>query len=76
MEKLRDEAAELGIERTHLYLLVTSVGTLGNLLPDTPASLMEGVFVAPEGLTDVWLDGGTGFIGRWRIERGWTYHEV
>jgi hypothetical protein len=76
VQKLRDEAADLGIERTHLYLLVASTGTLGNLLPNTPASLTEGDFVAPDGLTDLWLDGGSGFIARWRIERGWTYHEV
>jgi hypothetical protein len=76
VEKLRDEAAELGADRTHLYLLVAGVGILGNLLPTTPGSLTEGEFVAPDGLTDLWLDGGTGFIGRWRTESGWTYHEV
>ena len=76
IEKLRDEAAALKSERTHLYLLVASTGTFGNLLAGTPSFLMEGVFSSPEGLTDLWLDGGVGFIGRWRVGRGWTYHDV
>ncbi|PVW05438.1 hypothetical protein DEA06_06780 [Microbacterium sp. Gd 4-13] len=76
VDKLRREAETLGAERTHLFLLVASSGTWGNLLPTSPSWFTEGVFVAPDGLTDIWMDGGTGYLMRWRREDGWSYHET
>lgn len=73
--KLEREAAALGATRLHLYLLLSSTGELGDLLPSSPSYLTEGTFQPPEGLTDIWLDGGTGYIYRWTVERGWSYHE-
>jgi hypothetical protein len=75
LEKLEREANTLGAQRQHLYLLVASTGRWGNLLPTSPSWFTDGTFTAPDGLTDLWLDGGTGYIMRWRRERGWTYHE-
>lgn len=75
LAKLAREAAELGAQRRHLYLLVASAGRWGNLLPTSPSWFTDGIFTAPDGLTDLWLDGGTGYIMRWRRESGWTYHE-
>lgn len=75
LAKLEREARHLGSQRRHLYLLVASAGRWGNLLPTSPSWFTEGDFTPPEGLTDLWLDGGTGYIMRWRRERGWTYHE-
>ncbi|MCV0334563.1 hypothetical protein [Microbacterium sp.] len=74
--KLAREAAALGAQRRHLYLLVASAGQWGDLLPTSPSWFTDGTFTAPEGLTDLWLDGGTGYIMRWRRETGWTYHET
>lgn len=75
LDKLAREAAALGAQRRHLYLLVASAGRWGNLLPTSPSWFTDGTFTAPDGLTDLWLDGGTGYIMRWRRESGWTYHE-
>ncbi|GAB3578158.1 hypothetical protein GCM10027406_13890 [Leifsonia lichenia] len=75
LAKLEREAVELGAQRQHLYLLMASTGRWGNLAPTSPSWFTEGIFTAPDGLTDLWLDGGTGYIIRWRQERGWTYHE-
>lgn len=75
LDKLAREALAVGARRQHLYLLVASTGEWGNLLPTSPSWLTEGIFTAPDGLTDLWLDGGTGYIMRWRRESGWTYHE-
>lgn len=75
LDKLAREAAALGVRRRHLYLLVAASGRWGNLLPTSPSWFTDGTFTAPEDLTDLWLDGGTGYIMRWRRESGWTYHE-
>lgn len=75
VDKLAREAAVLGAHRRHLYLLVASTGRWGDLLPTSPSWFTDGTFTAPAGLTDLWLDGGTGYIMRWRREIGWTYHE-
>ncbi|GAA2887062.1 hypothetical protein [Microbacterium esteraromaticum] len=74
--KLAREAAALGAQRRHLYLLVASAGQWGDLVPTSPSWFTDGTFTAPNGLTDLWLDGGTGYIMRWRREGGWTYHET
>ncbi|MDT3316379.1 hypothetical protein Q9S71_06035 [Microbacterium sp. KSW4-11] len=76
LEKLHREAIALGARRQHLYLLVAAAGRWGNLLPTSPSWFTDGDFVPPEGLTDLWLDGGTGYIMRWRRESGWIYHEA
>lgn len=73
--KLAREATNLGAQRRHLYLLVASAGEWGGLLPTSPSWFTDGTFTAPDDLTDLWLDGGTGYIMRWRRESGWTYHE-
>lgn len=73
--KLAREAKALSAKRRHLYLLVASTGQWGDLLPTSPSWFTDGVFTAPDALTDLWLDGGTGYIMRWRRESGWTYHE-
>jgi hypothetical protein len=73
--KLEREAREFDSQRCHLYLLVASTGRWGNLLPTSPRWFTDGTFTAQEGLTDLWMDGGTGYIMRWRRESGWTYHE-
>ena len=73
--KLAREAAALGAQRQHLYLLIASTGGWGDLLPTSPSWFTDGTFTAPDDLTDLWLDGGTGYIMRWRRESGWTYHE-
>jgi hypothetical protein len=75
VEKLEREQAETGADRLHMYLLIASTGEYGNLLPTSPSWLTEGTFTAPEALTDIWLDGGTGQVFWWRRERGWTYHD-
>lgn len=76
VEKLEREQAETGADRLHLYLLVAATGEHGNLLPTSPSWLTEGEFTAPEPLTDIWLDGGTGQVFWWRRETGWTYHDT
>lgn len=76
LEKLDREATTLGAQRQHLYLLMAAAGRWGNLLPTSPSWFTDGIFTAPEHLTDLWLDGGTGYIMRWRRESGWTYHET
>lgn len=76
LEKLHRESIALGARRRHLYLLVAAAGRWGNLLPTSPSWFTDGEFTAPEGLTDLWLDGGTGYIMRWRREGGWSYHET
>ncbi len=75
LEKLAREAKDLGSQRRHLYLLVASAGRWGNLLPTSPSWFTDGAFTAPDGLTDLWMDGGTGYIMRWQRQSGWTYHE-
>lgn len=74
LPKLVTEGSELGADERHLYLLVDSQGRGGGLLPISPAMLMQGEFTAPEGLTDLWLDGGTGGIFRWNATAGWIFH--
>lgn len=76
VDKLRREAVTLGAKRTHLFLLVASTGARGNLLPTSPSWFTEGTFTAPAGLTDLWMDGATGYLMRWQQESGWTYHET
>ena len=75
LEKLAREAVALGAQRRHLYLLVASTGRWGDLLPTSPSWFTDGNFTAPVGLTDLWLDGGTGYVMHWRREGGWNYHE-
>jgi hypothetical protein len=75
IEKLKREAKEVSADHLHLYLLVASTGKWGNLLATSPSYLTEGIFEPPASLTDIWLDGGTGYLYRWRQETGWTYHQ-
>ncbi|MGO4102637.1 hypothetical protein AB4Y63_01670 [Leifsonia sp. YAF41] len=74
--KLQREAELLSATRQHLYLLLASMGNEGGLLPTSPSFLTWGTFVAPPGLTDIWLDGGTGEIYHWAIESGWVFHRL
>lgn len=76
MSKLLDHANLLGASRAHLYLLMGSTGDAGNLLPWSPSLMTQGSFTAPEGLTDLWLDGGTGEVYHWTAEDGWRFHEA
>jgi hypothetical protein len=74
--KLQREADLLSATRQHLYLLMASMGNEGGLLPSSPSFLTWGTFLAPPGLTDIWLDGGTGEIYHWAIESGWVFHRL
>ena len=76
MKKLIKGAATLKASSTHLYLLVSAIGNEGALLPSTPASFTQGEFVAPAGLTDLWLDGGNGAIYHWSQTEGWVFHRA
>lgn len=74
--KLVRQAAQHGAHRRHLYVLLAGSGQHGGLLPGAPWFLTSGTFEAPEDITDVWLDGGTGIICHWRIEGGWEFHQL
>jgi len=76
LEKLKREANNLGAQRSHLYLLVASAGRWGGLFPASPSYFQGNSFVAPESLTDLWLDGGNGLIFHWQRDMGWRYHET
>lgn len=72
--KLKSEAVNRGAHRRHLYLLMASTGTNGHLLPASPGLFGLGEFVAPDGVDNLWLDGGTGEIYHWSAEQGWMFH--
>lgn len=76
MRKLRVHAHTLGATRSHLYLMTASTGESGNLMVWSPAALTQGTFAAPAGLTDLWLEGGTGDIYHWTTETGWLFHRA
>ncbi|WP_447947954.1 hypothetical protein [Microbacterium maritypicum] len=76
VEKVKREVAATGSTRGHLYLLVASTGQHGHLLPISPSYLTDGTFEPPDGVDELWLDGGTSHIFRWQREHGWTYHEM
>ena len=73
--KLKREAITLCAPRRHLYLMMASMGDEGGLLP-LSRSYLSGAFIAPAGLTDIWLDGGFGEIYHWVLEAGWTLHRL
>jgi len=75
-EKLQRESIVLGAARRHLYLWMASMGKDGDLFPTSPSYMTWGTFTAPDELTDLWLDGGSGEIYHWTVESGWVFHRL
>lgn len=76
VRKLELERERVGAARTHLYVQMASTGQYGGLLPTSPSYFTWGTFTAPDGITDVWLEGGTGEVYHWCAESGWVFHSL
>ncbi len=74
--KLLRESNFLGSQKKHLYLHMTLAGRNGHLFPASPFHLTRGKFNAPDDLTDLWLDGGTGEIYHWQQGDDWSFHRL
>ena len=73
IRKLKREAERLSATRCHLYLLASSTGANGHLLPVRSVSEEWEPLELPDGLDVLWLEGGTGETARFERETGWSF---